>query len=146
MFIKFVSQNNLYNHVNVPTRITSNSSKILDQFITNCTDIVHKVDVEDIVSTNDHCSIGIWLNFKPMIKKCFDRLVWGFKNCDFTQYKMTLSLADFSFCDHIVDIDTTVSLWTNTVYQIAKNNIPNKLVKIRPTDKPWFNGHLRRLL
>ena len=73
MFIEFfLSNSNLYYHVDSPTRIAPNSSKILDQFITNCTGIVHRVDVADTVSTNDHCKIGtdIWLNFRPE-KKMF---------------------------------------------------------------------------
>ena len=36
-------------------------------------------------------------------------------------------------------------VWTDTLLDIAKKHIPNKVVTIRPGDKPWYNGHLRLL-
>jgi hypothetical protein len=35
--------------------------------------------------------------------------------------------------------------FTNTIIETAKVCIPNRTVKIRPRDKPWFNKTLRKL-
>ena len=37
-------------------------------------------------------------------------------------------------------------MWTKKLLDIAKQTIPNKLVTVRPNDKPWFNNVLRHLL
>ena len=54
---------NLEIHVNEPSYFGNNRSSILDQFISNCSQYVNKIEISDPVSNNDHCSIGIWLNF-----------------------------------------------------------------------------------
>ena len=42
-------------------------------------------------------------------------------------------------------LDTACEVINFHILCIAKKHIPNKLVTIRPNDKPWFNGYLRRL-
>ena len=64
---EFVETNNYTFHINEPTRITANSSTILDQFITNFPTFVQNVQVLPPLSNSDHCLITIDCLFK--IKK-----------------------------------------------------------------------------
>ena len=144
--LKFLDHNNMYHLIDTPTRVTEYSSTILDQFIINNKELVYKTLVEDPVSTNDHCTIGIWLKFSVPKKKCYQRLMWDFTNCNYERFNDILSEIDFSFCDNITDIDSCVLLWTEKVYKAALEGIPNKLVTVRPYDKPWYSGRLRKLL
>ena len=145
-FLEFINNNNLNYHINSPTRITETSAKILDQILSNCCNLIDHVEIEDPVSFNDHCTVGIWLKLKTEKHKCYNRRMWNFKEMDTNKFQNCLSSIDFSFCDQITDIDSSVEAWTNKVYNAALSTIPNKLVQIRPNDKPWFNGFLRRLL
>lgn len=43
------------------------------------------------------------------------------------------------------DLDSTASLWTEHVLEIARQYIPNKTVTVRPRDTPWYTTHLRLL-
>ena len=65
----FSNSNNMFLHVNEPTRITPTSAKVLDQFISNCPDIVSDISVLDPISTCDHCPIKATLKFKNKLKK-----------------------------------------------------------------------------
>jgi hypothetical protein len=43
------------------------------------------------------------------------------------------------------DLDEIVVNVTNIIITTSRETIPNREVKIRPKDKPWFNNNLRRL-
>ena len=131
----------LHTHIDEPTHI---SGSILDQFISNCECFINKTEVEDQVSTNDHYTIGIRLNFKTPKRKSFQRLMWNFNNLN--NYNEALENTDFSFCDDITDLNETVHQFSDKLYEIALNNIPSKLVTVRPADKIWYNNNLRKLL
>ena len=47
-------------HVDEPTHI---NGSILDQLFTNCDKFKNKIEVSDPVSTNDHFTLCLWLNF-----------------------------------------------------------------------------------
>ena len=70
--------------------------------------------------------------------------MWNFTNM--VSYKTEIENFDFSFCNNIIDINETVVKWNESVINIAKNNIPNMMVMVRPFDKPWFDSNLRYLL
>lgn len=70
--------------------------------------------------------------------------MWDFS--DLTDYTMVVNQFNFDFCENILNLDEVVNLWTSSVKQLAKDNIPNRIVTIRPHDKPWYNSELRRLL
>ena len=52
--IHFAAQNHFTIHVNTPTRITSASATVLDQFLSDVPDMVKEIRVEPPISNNDH--------------------------------------------------------------------------------------------
>ena len=72
--------------------------------------------------------------------------MWNFSNCNYEMFNHSLSVIDFTFCENINDINQCVSEWTDKVYRAALESIPHKLVTVRPYDKPWYSGHLRKML
>ena len=143
---QFVDSNNLVTHIDEPTRITPLSRSILDQFISNIPLYVRNPRVEAPVSTNDHCSIGIDLLFKMDKPKCYQRLMWDFKHANFDEFRELLSSVDFTLYTELTDINDACCQFTDKLITIAKGCIPNKMVTVRPNDKPWFSNELRRLL
>ena len=57
------TQHNLH-CINEPTRITETSKTCLDQILINTPNFICESTVEPPVCNNDHCSVGIKLNFK----------------------------------------------------------------------------------
>ena len=141
-----VDNNHLVLHIDEPTRITPHSRSIPDQFITNIPCYVSRVQFDPPVSTNDHCTIGIELLFKMENAKPYQRLMWDFKNADFDKFRTLLSDDDLSLLIEANDVDEACGKITEKLLTIAKACIPNKVVIVRPSDKPWFSNELRTLL
>ena len=71
--------------------------------------------------------------------------MWDFNNGNFESYRNEILTTDWEPYFRSTEINTIVSELTETILLIAKKHIPNKRVTVRPTDKPWYNGYLRRL-
>ena len=50
--------------VHDPTRITNSTATVLDQIITNSINYDKSNSVTPLISTNDHCTVGLCLNSK----------------------------------------------------------------------------------
>jgi len=74
----------------------------------------------------------------------YDRLMWDYKNADIPGLKGRLRKIDWSGCLESNDIDMVAKTWTSTLLSVAREYIPNKMVLVRPNDKPWYNNQLRR--
>ena len=142
----FCEANNLSSHIKTPTRITPHSQTILDQFITNVPQMVRSVSVLPPVSSNDHCTISMELNFRVPNSQSYTRTMWDFKNANFDNFRDAISRYNWQeLLNNANDINVATEAWTVQLLKIAKETIPNKLVTIRPKDKPWYTNALRQL-
>ena len=139
----FAAQNHFTIHVNTPTRITSASATVLDQFLSNVPDMVKEIRVEPPISNNDHSTVLMTLIFPNARAFTYTRHVWSYKQADIAGYKQALSLVDWDSCFQSEDINVIYELWSEKLLNIAKVYIPNPYVTIRICDKPWYNGSLR---
>ena len=146
---QFAIQNHLSILIDEPTRITENTATVLDQFVSNMTDQLLETAVLSPVSTSettsDHCTIAAKFNFHVNKVKCFDRHIWDYKHADFNQFRSDLASHDWDHCFESDIIEDVVDSWSTDFLEIAKNCIPNRRVKIRPNDKPYYNSYLRKL-
>ena len=137
---------NLDYHIKQPTRITDRSATCLDQIITNFPNYVINTIVDPPVSSNDHCTVGLEMNFKIINDLPYHRQIWLYKDGDYEGFRKALLNYNWDECFTNLDVDNACLKWTETVLNIARSFIPNKVVLIRPNDSPWFNNELRRLL
>ena len=133
---------NLITHVSTPTRIISQT--VLDQFISNV-DGIKNVNILDPIGNSNHCTISIELSFDVIHKKTFSRLVWNYDGADFDEFREKLSGWSWEECFSSQSIDSIANTWSETFLNIARECIPNKVVKIYPNDKPFYNNRLRQL-
>jgi len=144
--MRFTEANDLYVHVNEPTRVTQSCSSILDQFISNVPDFVLQVAVSDApLLTNDHLSVYMTLQFKTYKQKAYDRHVWLYDKADWDGFRDSISSFDWESVFDTNDVDSACDRWTSTFLNIARQFIPNRVVKVRPNDAPFYNGELRRM-
>ena len=142
--MRFADANAFHVHVDKPTRITESTASILDQFITNIPDNVSDVSISEApLLTNDHLTIFLSLNFKVKCDKAYDRLVWLYDKADWIGYRNALESADWSPVFENESVDGACRIWTDTVLNIARQFIPNKVIKVRPKDAPFYNSDLR---
>ena len=74
-----------------PTRITETSATILDQILTNAPTFVKGTDVLDPISTNDHCTITLHLNFRISRESAYTRLIWQYDKADLEGFHKALT-------------------------------------------------------
>ena len=137
------SRHNLCYLTEEPTRITETSATILDQVLTNAPTFVKGIDVLDPVSTNDHCTITLHLNFRISRESAYTRLIWQYDKADLEGFHKALTETDFEESLSSDDIDLACASWTEMFIGIAKRYIPNRVVTIRPRDSPWYTNALR---
>jgi hypothetical protein len=141
----FAGSKNMYLNVFEPTRITPTSQTILDQIITSKPDLVNDVIVDPPISTNDHCTVIASLNIKPKFDPPYTRLIWNYDEADFPGLQNYLTELDWNDCFLTDDVNTCATKWTEILLNAARQFIPNKLVTLRPKDKPWYNNRLRNM-
>ena len=128
-----------------PTRVTQQSSTVLDQFVSNMAQCIHNVRVLAPFSYNDHSTVALDLVFRIAKQQSYKRLMWDYKNTDFALFRSELENTDFNDIFALDDVDKVCETWTNRLLEIAKRTILNKFVRIRTNDKPWYSNELRKL-
>ncbi len=143
--MQFCNTQNFTYLVNEPTRITNTTATILDQILTNSPNFVKEVHVTPPISTNDHCTVGLHLDFKINREAAYERKVWLLKNANFSDFRQALHNADFDKCFEGDDVNEACKNWTDTFLAVANEHVPNRVVVIRPNDSPWYSSELRTL-
>ena len=143
--LSFIEDNNLTKHINEPTRITETTRSELDQIISNCDNMISNISVTTPVSYNDHHTVSGIIKFKIRRAKAYQRLVWHYGLANFDYFRSKLNIIDWDSCFDSGDVDLVAQKGTDMLINVALECIPNKKVTIRPWDKPFYNGYLRRL-
>ena len=71
--------------------------------------------------------------------------MWNFDQSDFDNYRTELDSIEWNFLHTDNDINNLALKWTEEVLSVATRTLQNKNVLVRPNDKTWYNGYLRRL-
>ena len=143
----FLESNNLAQLITEPTRVTSNSSTILDLVITNCPECFSASGTLSPPSNCDHSVIFASMNLITHRSRSYKRQVWNFNNVNSADLNCELSQMDwFSLCENTNDIDETYSCWYSHFRSIIEKYIPLKMVTIRPNDKPWMDSEVRHAI
>ena len=98
------------------------------------------------VGNSDHCTIQttVRVNKHFDIPKSYLRHIWLYDQADFDEFRLKLSDTDWDECFNDLNVDAACNLWTEKFLNAARDCIPNKVVRIRTRDKPFFNADLRR--
>ena len=73
------------------------------------------------------------------------RKVWLYKNADFN--KLNNEIMEFQweqFLHECTGVDDMSNRFTHKYLKMVGRGIPSKLVRIRISDKPWFNSEIRK--
>ena len=137
--ISFLERNNLTHLIAEPTRVTFNSSSMLDLDITNCPERFSASGTLSPPFNCDHSVIFASMNLSTQRSRSYKRHVWNFNNVNITDLNWELSQLDwFSLCVNINDIDEIYSSWYSDFRSVIEKYIPLKIqyVTIRFNDKP----------
>ena len=90
-----------------------------------------------------HCR----LNYKISPPPPFERKIWAYDHANVNLIKRSMNQVPWdNVFNQNPDIDSQVKSFTEIVLNIMSNFIPNKMIKVYPSDPPWINMDLKRLL
>ncbi len=135
--------NNFFQVINEPTHITPTNHSLLDVIITDAPGYIIDSGTLAPMGDNFHCRIYCKVRVKFRREPAHKRLIWNYKDADFTGLHTALRNAPWMF-DIFDNIDDGVDYFESLLLNTAHEYIPNKTVVIRPRDKPWFNNDVRR--
>ena len=146
--LSIVNQYSLCQIIDEPTYFTETSSSITDLFFTRNPDNVIVSGVGEAFLNQNiryHCLVYAVFKFDNPKHHCYKRKIWKYDNGDHEGLKQLIHDFDWqSLKDH--NINVYVENFTNKFLELCKMTIPNKFITIRPSDPPWFNGLVRKLI
>jgi exonuclease III len=147
-FFDLLHSNNFFQVINSPTYFSMRSQPtLLDLFITDSPNLVVHSSVDPPIALCHHCPIYIELNIKHENEDMYSRKIWLYDLGNFDDLNdYILGLPWFSILNEDDDVNTNVENFYKIFTDVCSFFIPNKTVQIRPRDKPWMTGNIRRLL
>jgi len=140
--LELLSEFDLIQLIDEPTR----NQSLLDLIITDSPNFILDYGVMAPPDPDlDHSAVFCKFNVVHQRSNIFQRHIWLYDKGDY--HTMCTALENCSWKElENVDLDSAVDIFTEKLRSEMSSHIPNKLVTIRPKDKPWMNGHLRLLL
>jgi hypothetical protein len=127
-----------------PTRYLSNSANILDIIITDSPGLLSNIEVSPPIANLDHCVITCSLALRHCIDKAFARKIWDYKNGNNEGLNLSLEahMRRILFMDPMMD--KNAADFSSVLLDCAAYFIPNRIIKIRPRDKPYITQACRK--
>ena len=124
--------------VRFPTRITEDTSNLLDLFFTNNKTLVNRV--EPLPGISDHDTVFIEISLSPVIKHTTPRKINLFHKADFENLKSDI-LKSSQELEENADMLSVEEYWQQfkrLISDLTAKHVPSKTIKIRPSFKPWI--------
>ena len=144
-FTSLLCKFNLKNVIDVPTRLTGDTSSLIDLIITSVPSKFSShgaynpgISVHHLV----YAAVNLWrISEKPKLK-----LVRDFKRLDIKALQLEFASAPWFICDIFDDIDDSVWAWDALYKYIIDQHIPLRKTKVRSNSLPWMTSSLRKEL
>lgn len=144
--LSITHQFNLEQLVTEPTHFTENSASILDLIlVSNKNSILLSGVGEHFLEQDQRYHIPIYglLKFNKPKNTSYDRHIWEYDRGDYESLRDAITKYNWENCTDN-DINKYTSNVITQIINFAKTFIPNKIVKIRPSDVPWMNNDIRK--
>lgn len=131
--------------IDEPTHYTENSSSLIDIVLVHNRDSLISSGVGDPFLGQDtryHCPIfGIIKFSKPKLKS-YTRQIWTYDRGDYQLLRARAAATDWDALRND-DLDTYTCNISSCILSIAKECIPNKIIRIKPSDPPWLTSRIK---
>ena len=134
----YVNANDLHQMIREPTFYTDHSANILDILITDSPGYLNKIILLPPLGSG-HEIIRADFKIQYTRDKAYEREIWDYRKGDFEGLLIELEHAPWRVGYVLFDeIDDIVNYWQTLFMDQCKSKIPNRVIKIRPKDKPWI--------
>lgn len=139
-------QFSLYQTITEPTHFTENSSSLLDIILTSDKNNLIYCGVTDPFLHQDvryHCPIYGILKFFKHARKSFIRRIWSYDRGNYDLLRTKAANTDWDALSDR-DINIYVKNITDHINLLTTECVPNKNVRIRPSDPPWITTAIKK--
>ena len=148
--VNWAKANTMTQLINDPTFFTDHSANIVDLIFTDSPGIFIEHGVLppiDRIGKVYHCPTYCKLKFGVCKDVAYRRQVWLYEKADFPGLNNAYYNTGWqNILYNSTSVSEATSAFVNTLMNTCKNYIPNKYIIVRPRDKPWMTGNIRRLL
>jgi hypothetical protein len=147
-FLDTILAYGFYPLINKPTRITTYSTTLIDNILTN----IHDTELKPIIWTvdiSDHLPVSVILladskSNKSNIKRTITKRDFSTKNLN--KFKDDLRNYDWSVLDNTSNTNTMYTLFTSIVQNIYNSAFPihNKTLRLDECHKPWITSAIKK--
>ena len=135
----------LHQSIAEPTHYTETSSSLIDLILVHNQDSLVASGVGDPFLEQDlrfHCPIFGLLKFTEPNPKLYTRQIWNYGRGVFQLLRAKTAETDWDALRH-ENFDIYATNITNHILNIAKECIPTKVIRVRPTDPPWLTSRIK---
>ena len=146
--VSICQQFSLSQHITEPTHYTENSASLLDIIMVSNSNSLHLTGVGDPFLSQDirfHCPVFGILNFSKPKAKSFERHIWLYNQGNYDLLREKASITDWESFKH-PNIDVYAERITNQLKEISNECIPNKIVRVKPSNLPWLTANIKKLI
>ncbi len=139
------NSNGLTQIVSKPTRITPTCSTLLDLISVSRQSMVINTDVLPPFYSDRH-SVYVQTTFKLPHRNSYKRLIWDHSSINKTAITSDFTSFNWDSLIYQDNIHQSCEDITTKIRETMCKYTPHKVVTVRLNDKPWMNGHIRRLM
>ena len=117
----------------------------MDLIFTDAPALIRNVQVLPPIATSDHCPVTCHILLKITKQPTYKRHIWLYDRADVVGFHQQLSNTPWHIMFSTTDnANEAAGCWTDLFFNVVKDFIPNKIVTVRPNDKPWVDNELKR--
>ena len=138
-----MNTNSLFQLVNIPTRVTEDTSSILDLILTPCPDMIQHKDVLPPICSDHSCPYVI---LKQQRTACghYKRTLFNYTKLNKPKLIDEISKLDWDAIVSLDPIDSAADKFSDTLLSVAKLCMPVKEVTINERDAPWITEDIKK--
>ena len=130
-----------------PTHILPTTSSCIDLIFTDQPNLIMDSGVYSSLHPNCHHQIVFSkINLKIEYPPPYERIIWDYKHANTESINQAINTFDWENLFQGKHVDEQLFCLNNTLLNIFKNYIPNKLVTFNDSDPPWINNHIKTLI
>ena len=145
-FSRLLSKYSLIQHVNQPTRVTANSSTLIDLMISTNKDSITSIGIMNMDNISDHYLIHCKLKFCNPKPKAFFKTYRDYSSFVYTDFLKDLNLIQWDYLFSLNDVNTMVNFFNYNVLELFNKHAPFITAKITKKPAPWLTPNLKLMI
>ena len=140
---RILNKFNMQNVITQPTRVTNTSSRCIDLIITNHHAIIADTNVLPPFHS-DHCTVTAEITFKTYKTQAYKKTIWKYEQANLHSIQTKMDSFDWSFISNDDNMNLINEKFNDILISTAEEFIPKVTFTVRPNDKPWMDGVIRK--